>query len=213
MPGGRRKLRSMTSRSVLAGLGASALMWLSACGSGGGTNAAPQTTIRLVQADYVTAVPILTSTVPPTTVFGQTSTTLATSVSGEQEYTIVSGDILTRIAKRYGVTAAAIADYNQWTDGIKHLIYQGLKIKIPPGATILPAGGVTSTTVKGSPTTTTIDVAAGGTYVVVDGDTLSRIAGKNGTTVGAIVKVNGWTDGSAHLIYKGLKIKLPAKTG
>jgi LysM repeat protein len=191
------------------------LVAISACGSGGGTNAPPQTTIKLVQADYVTAVPIFTSTLPPTTVAGQTSTTLASSVSGEQEYVVVSGDILSRIAKRYGITAKAIADYNQWTDGIQHLIYQGLKIKIPPGATILPAGGVTTTTVKGKPssTTTTVDVAVGGTYVVVDGDNLSRIANKNGTTVGAIVKVNGWTDGAAHLIYKGLKIKLPAKTG
>lgn len=207
----------MRSRFGWAGIGALVLVSLSACGSGGGgTNAVAQTTIKLVQADYVTAVPIFTSTVPPTTLAHQTSTTLATSVSGEQEYVVVSGDYLSRIAKRYGITALSIADYNQWTDGVTHLIYAGLKVKIPPGATILPAGGVTTTTTtiakKGS-TTTTLAAGPGGIYIVVDGDTLTRIAAKNGTTVAAIVKVNGWTDGLSHLIYKGLKIKLPAKTG
>ena len=48
---------------------------------------------------------------------------------------------------------------------------------------------------------------------MVDGDTLSRIAGRNGTTVKALIAVNGWTDGISHLIYKGLKINLPVKSG
>jgi LysM repeat protein len=205
----------MKSRLVLLGVGVIAMTGLSACGSDGGTNAAPQTTIKLAQADYVTAVPILTSTVPPTTLFGQSTTTLATSVSGEQEYIVQDGDILTRIGKKYGVSATAIADYNQWTEGIYHLIYQGLPIKIPPGATIITPGGPPVTNANGTPavTTTTAAVGPGGTYVIVDGDTLTRIANKNGTTVAAIIKVNGWTDGTNHLIYKGLEIKLPAKAG
>ncbi|MUH52857.1 MAG: LysM peptidoglycan-binding domain-containing protein, partial [Actinobacteria bacterium] len=130
------------------------------------------------------------------------------TVAGEQQYTVLAGDILLRIGKMFGVSAQAIADYNQWADGVTHLIYPGLKIKIPPGATTPAAGANTP-----AQTTTTVDVSAGGTYVVADGDTLSQIASKNGTTVAAIVAVNGWTDGANHLIYKGMKIKLPAKTG
>ena len=197
----------MKSRFIAAGLTALVTTSLSACGSAGGTNTASFTTIKLSQADYVTVAPILTSTVPPTTVVNQTSTTLSTSVAGEQEYIVVNGDYLTRIAKKYGISAQAIADYNQWTDGVNHLIYQGFSIKIPPGATIVAAG------TPASATTTTSNIPIGGTYVVVDGDTLSRIAGRNGTTVKALIAVNGWTDGVNHLIYKGLKINLPVKSG
>ncbi len=195
------------------------MLGVSACGSSGGTNASPVTTIKMSAPDYITAVPILTSTVPSTTQVGQPGDPTVT-VAGEQLYTVLAGDILVRIGKRYGVSAQAIADYNAWADGVAHLIYPGLKIKIPPGATTPAAGGTsggttTATTAPGSTpaqTTTTVDVSAGGTYVVADGDTLSRIATKNGTTVAAIVAVNGWADAN-HLIYKGLKIKLPAKTG
>lgn len=192
------------------------MLGVSACGSSGGTNASPVTTIKMSAPDYITAVPILTSTVPSTTLAALPGDPTAT-VAGEQEYTVLAGDILVRIGKKYGVSAQAIADYNTWADGVLHLIYPGLKIKIPPGATTPVAGGATTTattTKSATPaqTTTTVDVSAGGTYVVADGDTLSRIATKNGTTVAAIVAVNGWADAN-HLIYKGLKIKLPAKTG
>ena len=199
------------SRIVLASVGALAVVSLSACASDGGTDASPQTTIKLTEPDYVTAVPILTSTVP-TTVAGAVAGDTTVTVPGEQIYVILDGDILVRIAKKYGITAQQIVDYNQWTDGFAHVIYPGLKIKIPPGATTAAAGGDTSTGATPEQTTTTVDVASGGVYVIVDGDTLSRIANKNGTTVAAIVAVNGWADDS-HLIYKGLKIKLPAKSG
>ena len=207
----------MKSRVVLAGVGALTMLGISACGSSGGSGASPVTTIKMSAPDYITAVPILTSTVPSTTQVPQPGEPGVT-VPGEQQYTVLAGDILVRIGKKYGVSAQAIADYNTWADGVFHLIYPGLKIKIPPGATTPAVGGATptaTTTKSATPaqTTTTVNVAAGGTYVVADGDTLSRIATKNGTTIAAIVAVNGWTDGSSHLIYKGLKIKLPAKTG
>ncbi len=209
----------MKSRVLLIGVSALTVVGVSACGSSGGSGASPVTTIKMSAPDYITAVPILTSTVPSTTQVAQPGDPTAT-VAGEQEYTVLSGDILVRIAKKYGVTAQGIADYNTWADGVTHLIYPGLKIKIPPGATPPVAGGSTggSTTATTAPratptqTTTTVNASAGGTYVVVDGDTLSRIATKNGTTVAAIVAVNGWADAN-HLIYKGLKIKLPTKTG
>ncbi|HEY4332520.1 MAG TPA: LysM domain-containing protein, partial [Ilumatobacteraceae bacterium] len=77
----------------------------------------------------------------------------------------------------------------------------------------------TSTTVKGKSSTsttaspTTVDASAPGTYVVQPGDSLTAIAANVGTTVDAIVAVNGWTDGSSHPIFAGEKIKLPAKSG
>ena len=193
----------MKSRLVVIGIGMTCALLINACGSGGGTNAPTQTTINLAKPDYVTLVPILTSTTTATsTVPGQPGT-----VDGEQEYVVVADDYLVKIAKRYGISAQDIVDYNQWVDGFDHVIYPGLKIRIPPGAT---TGVVPETP---SQTTTTVDTASGGTYIVADGDSLSAIAAKNGTTAGAIVRVNGWTDGLSHLIYKGLEIKLPPKAG
>ncbi|MCU1392667.1 MAG: hypothetical protein JWM34_1095 [Ilumatobacteraceae bacterium] len=55
------------------------------------------------------------------------------------------------------------------------------------------------------------DGAASAFYVVVDGDSLSKIAGQVGTTVSAIVAANGW-DSAEHLIYAGMKLKMPTST-
>lgn len=62
----------------------------------------------------------------------------------------------------------------------------------------------------GDPTATTIDITASGTYTVIADDTLSGIAAKTGTTVDAIVSVNGWDD-DQHVIQVGQDIELPAK--
>lgn len=195
----------MKSRLAAIGVGIVVALLVTACGGSGGTNAPAQTTINLTKPDYVTIVPIFTSTTTATTV--STSVDPNGTVDGEQEYVVVQDDYLVKIAKRYGIQAQDIVDYNQWVDGFDHVIYPGLKIRIPPGAkTGVPVEDP-------SATTTTAGPKSGGTYIVVDGDTLYGIASKNGTTASAIVRVNGWTDGIAHLIYKGLEIKLPAKEG
>ena len=205
----------MRSRVVAVGLGVAMLLGMAACGSsGGGTGASPVTTIKLGPASYQTMVPILTS--PPTvaTVPGVGGA----SVPNEQSYVIVSGDYLYGIAKRFCVKAEDIATYNGWTDDITtHQLVPGETLKIPPNGcapgTVTEATAVIAPTVATAvATTTTFDVAIGGTYTVADGDTLSGIAGKTGTTVAGIVAANGWADEN-HVIYKGLKIKLPAKTG
>jgi hypothetical protein len=57
---------------------------------------------------------------------------------------------------------------------------------------------------------TVFDVSDGGKYAIVSGDSLGKIAGLVGTTVGAIVSANGWADDS-QLIYAGMRIKIPGK--
>lgn len=59
--------------------------------------------------------------------------------------------------------------------------------------------------------TTTVDFAMSGTYTIDDGDSLSAIAARTGTTVADIVAVNGWQDHN-HLIVPGQKITLPTRT-
>lgn len=207
----------MKSRIVLVGFGATALLGLSGCGSSAGTGAAPATTIRLGTPSYQTLLPQVTSTLPAQTVPGQ----VVGIVPGEQTHTVVSGDYLVKIAKSFCTTAQKVADYNAWTDGILHPLQPGQVIKIA-GGSCAPGTGTTTvantnaataaTTATPQQTTTTFNASAGGTYTVVAGDYLGKIATKTGSTVAGIVAANGWAD-STHRIDPGQVIKLPAKTG
>ena len=215
------KLGAMTSRSLAIGLGALALAGLTACGSDGGTGASTaSTTVNLSAPVYVTA-----PTVAPTTTVAGGAVVDPNApgvVDGEQMYTVVGGDYPLGIAKKHCISLDTLVAYNAWPEGTSHAFFPGDVVKIPAGAC---APG-TATTVAASPdattattaaaaveTTTTFDATAGATYTVVANDTLNGIATKNGTTADAIVAANGWTDGVNHLIYPGLKIKLPAPTG
>ena len=110
-----------------------------------------------------------------------------TTEDGYTIYTVVSGDTLSAIAKKYGTTVDAIASLNGITDVNK--IYVGQKLKIPNGSG--SSGSTESYTY----------------YTVVSGDTLSAIAKKYGTTVSAIVSLNGIAD--ANKIYVGQVLKIP----
>jgi len=208
----------MKSRVGAVGFGALALVGLGACGSAGGTGAPPASTIKIGTANYQTLPPQVTSTVPQPTTPGQ----VAGIVPGEQTYTVKSGDYLVKIAKTYCISAQQIADYNAWGDtgGINHQLQAGNTVRIPPNSCGPDTGTTevsTAPAAAGSPeaTSTTNAAAAspGGIYTVQSGDYLLGIAKKTGTTVDGIVAANGWTDGSAHNLQPGQKIKLPPKEG
>ena len=207
-------LTGMKSRVVAVGFSVLSLVGVAACGSGSGTGAAPATTIKVGTPSYQTLPPVVTSTTVAPTLPGQAA---GTPVANEQSYTVVSGDLVVRIAKKFCVKAQDIADYNGWTEGITHSIFPGNTIKIPPNG-CLPGTATETTAAPAAPSTpaatsTTFDVNSGATYTVVAGDYLSGIAKKVGTTVAAIVAANGWTDGDQHAIFPGQTIKLPAKAG
>jgi LysM repeat protein len=204
----------MRSRLVLVGLGALSLLGVSACSSEAGTGAPPASTIKVGTPSYQTLAPVVTSTTVPPTLPGQAA---GTPVPNEQQYTVVGGDLVVRIAKKFCVKAQDIADYNGWVEGITHPIYPGNVVKIPPNG-CLPGTATETTGAPTAPTTpaatsTTFDASGGATYTVVANDYLGGIAKKVGTTVDAIVAANGWADGDKHVIIPGQVIKLPAKTG
>ena len=178
--------------------------------------------------DAATTIPTAATAI--TAVTGGAATT--TSVGGGKSYTILASDTLYSIARRCAQTADALATFNSWSDGANHLIHPGDVIAMPciPSASTSSGSGsgtssatttpvkssgasATTTTVKssGASATTTVGVTAAGTYTIVAGDYLAGIAAKVGTTIDAIVKVNGWPD-RTHAIYPGDVIKLPAKT-
>ena len=107
-------------------------------------------------------------------------------------YTIRSGDTLSSIAGRHGVSTAALAGANGITDPDR--IYAGRTLTIPGGA---PAAG-------GQPPAS----APGTAYVVKPGDTLSGIAARHRVTLRALADANAIVD--VHLIRIGSRLVIPA---
>lgn len=169
----------------------------------------PAVTLATLATAATTAQPATSATTTTATAAGAPNSTPST-------YTVVAQDTLSGIGRRCAITPQAVADDNAWSDGIAHPIYPGTVVKLPCTPTASVATGAstaTTTTVKGaSAPSTTIAPGPGGLYTVVAGDYLAGIAAKTGTTVNGIVQVNGWADGTNHLIIAGQQIKLPAKT-
>ncbi|MEY4916106.1 MAG: hypothetical protein RL616_19 [Verrucomicrobiota bacterium] len=121
---------------------------------------------------------------------------LAETVPGS-EYLVVKGDTLTTIAKAHHVSLKDLQAANPSVDS-KHL---KLKQKITIPAATTPAAGI-SAPVAG------VETAAGETYTVKTGDTLTTIAKKHGTTVKALQAANNLT---TTKIKVNQKLKLPTK--
>ncbi|MGO8927597.1 MAG: LysM peptidoglycan-binding domain-containing protein [Limisphaerales bacterium] len=121
--------------------------------------------------------------------------------AGATEYAIVKGDSFSTIARKFHVSAKAIADANPGVESTKLQI--GQKIHIPAAAA--PTAPVASGTAPLE------SASAGGeqTYTVKSGDNLTKIAGQFGTTIKALRTANGLKTDN---IKVGQKLKIPAKT-
>lgn len=124
------------------------------------------------------------------------SATTTAQTEADTQYTIVPGDTLFRISLRFGVSVQAIAQANNIQN--VNLIYAGQTIRIP---------GVSGP----GPQPTSVPGGTPSTYRVVAGDTLSRIAARFGTTIGAIASLNGITN--VNLIFVGQVLQIPGGTG
>ncbi|MGA9777584.1 MAG: LysM peptidoglycan-binding domain-containing protein [Limisphaerales bacterium] len=114
------------------------------------------------------------------------------------EYVVVKGDSLWKIARKNGVTVKAIEAANPGIDPARIKVGQKLSI---PGATSAanPATDMAASSGAGS---------GDEIYIVKSGDTLSKIAKRNGVTIKAIESENGLS--TTH-IKVGEKLKIPAK--
>lgn len=111
----------------------------------------------------------------------------AANVCGDT-YTVKRGDYLSKIASNCGVELSTIIAANPEIKNI-NLVYVGQVIRLKNDSSIPVTGGAT--------------------YVVVRGDTLSKIAVRFGTTVATLQKLNpNITDPSR--IFVGQVIKLPS---
>ena len=113
------------------------------------------------------------------------------------EYVVIKGDTLGKIARKNGVKLKALEDANPGVVPTKLKV--GQKLTIPAATSVAPE----STTA-----TDTTGVSGGEeVYTVKSGDTLTRIAKANGTTVKAIESENNLT---TTKIKVGQKLKIPA---
>lgn len=139
---------------------------------------------------------------------GQQANTSAFGTTAEpagptHEYTVVKNDSYYKIAKANGTTIAALKAANPSIDPAR--IRPGMKLQIP--ARSASANSSTVANVSGNAGASTSGSGEGKVYTVKPGDTLTRIARQNGTTISAIRNANGMKTTRVNV---GQKLKIPA---
>ena len=111
-------------------------------------------------------------------------------------YTVVKGDALIKIANKFNVT---VGELQQWNNLSGTLIYAGQVLNVSA-----PGGSSSSSAPSPAPQT-----SSSGEYIIVSGDSLSKIAVKFKTTVQELKSLNGLT---SDLIYAGKTLKVPGSS-
>jgi N-acetylmuramoyl-L-alanine amidase len=123
------------------------------------------------------------------------------AVSTAGTHVVARGENLTRIARRYGTTVAAIVAANGIANPSR--IFAGQQLSIPGAAAVdVPAPNASAPTAVAAPA-----IAPAATHTVAAGENLTRIAGRYGTTVAAIVAANGIANPSR--IFAGQQLAIP----
>ncbi|MGX1161015.1 LysM domain-containing protein [Arthrobacter sp. SLBN-100] len=127
--------------------------------------------------------------------------------SAAATYTVKSGDTLSAIAARQGVSLDNILAANNLQ--MRSVIYprQAIKLAAPPAPPAQPAPPAPAPI---APAVTSITPATAATYDVKAGDTMSRIASAHGVSLSSVLSANGVTLNT--VIYRGQSIKLGTGT-
>jgi len=128
--------------------------------------------------------------------------TVAAATSTAKKHTVVKGDTLSGIAKKYAVTLAAILSANNLK--VTNVIYPGQKLVVPAKAASTTPPAQTPVVVTPKPTT------SAKSHLIKSGDTLSAIAKKYGVTLTALVSANKIK--LTTIIYPGQKLVIPGAT-
>ena len=123
-------------------------------------------------------------------------------VSGPSAVHVVEpGETLGLIASLYSISVETIVEANQLTD--PNYLFVGQELTIPGTTASLALPATNSAAAQ----TAVLSSAPSTTYVVETGDTLSSIAARFGTSVGAIASANNINDPS--YIYAGQHLTIP----
>jgi LysM repeat protein len=200
----RRTARRLVTSIMTTGVLVGALTLAGAATSPAGATTvrvAPGQTLTQIAQAYGTTVTALAAangiTNPNQVLSGATlvvpgSATTASPSAASRTITVVSGDTLSTLAARYGVTMAALAAANRITNPNQILI----------GATlVVPGPGVSTASL----------VSSGGqtpSVTVQLGDTLTAVAARYGVSVAALAAANGITN--PNYVTAGRHLALPA---
>jgi len=121
------------------------------------------------------------------------------------KYTIVSGDTISRIASKFGVSTQAILAANGL--GWSSIIYPGQSLSIPGSSAPAAAAPIAATPIAVVKPIAAAPVASSGKYTIVSGDNLTKIAGKLGVSVQSLLSANGLT--ASSIIYAGRTLVVP----
>src|SRR5699024_8663626 len=135
---------------------------------------------------------------------GSSSSSSSSSSSGSSSggssssttYKVKSGDTLSHIASRHGVS---VANLKKWNNLSSDMIYVGQKLSI---------NGTSSGGSSGSSSSSSGKVGSTKVYTVKSGDTLSRIAANEGVTV---ANLKSWNNLKSDTIYIGQKLSINGK--
>jgi LysM repeat protein len=192
---------------------------LSACGDDGGST---QPSIIIQPSTFST---IVSTTAPPAA--GDGAAPAGGTVAGTQVYEVQSNDFLGAIADDFGIPPESIANFNQWEDGVQHIIHPGDTINIPPGAQVPDAddeeGDDEDTSDDSDESAATeaaeeepdpdaeprcADGSRQGTYTIEDGDIPALVAESLDVTVEQLDEANASTAGYSAFIV-GVEILVP----
>jgi LysM repeat protein len=209
--------RSTTGRlGVLVGPALLGALVLSSCGSG--ESGATQSTIDLSAASTAFVVRPPATTEPPVDTTGDPDAV----VEGTQDYTVQAGDYPYLLVDRFGITLDDLIAVNEWSSA-NDFPGPGTVILIPPGAKSVDAVAAAATETATEPTSDSAtegsvatipdagDNCSQGTYTIVEGDYLGKVASKFDVTVDALNAANASTPGYSSF-YVGLEIVIPAKS-
>ncbi|TWT02449.1 LysM peptidoglycan-binding domain-containing protein [Planomicrobium sp. CPCC 101079] len=121
-----------------------------------------------------------------------------TSTSKSSTYKVASGDTLSGIAKKAGVSVTQLMNWNNLSSSLIR-VGQVLQIENSSSSNTSPAATAPASSVSAPSTSAT------GTYKVVSGDTLSGIAHRHGVSV---TQIMNWNNLTSSLIRVGQTLKI-----
>jgi LysM repeat protein len=116
------------------------------------------------------------------------------SVLAQQVVVVRSGETLSEIAERHGVSLTRLMQANGIQDA--DLVVEGQRLTIPSGGSSAPAAAATSRTTQGT-----------APYTVKSGETLSEIATRFNTTTERLIQINAIRN--PDLVMSGTRLQVP----
>lgn len=162
------------------------------------------TLISLIQTYKLTQLDTIATSGAQAVITNKNNNGNSTSSDASAYYTVQSGDTLSGIASEFSTTTDSLAQLNDLAN--PNLIYVGQRL-------LIRASSTSSSTTTGSTTTTNDSQQTSSTatsYTVQQGDTLSGIADKFGTTYQNLATLNDISN--PNLIHVGQVIKLTNST-